>query len=287
MLSLREQLILKGCRENCEDGLIFNNNYAVVMDGATGMNKYNVTGYGTDAQWLTLRTLEILSTKLKESSTSIVDILKITAETLRYEYRYLWSLSGLNIQDIEYPSAGIIIVREVGDKIQLYRLGDCLGVVRTTEGIEVLKDTELLKLDRQVHNTLVKVSKEKGITISESRYTEEVIEVLKFNRSLKNTDNGYWIYDPEAEGINNGEYLELDRESIKSIYIMTDGLSNAIDVYKMYETEVELVNDIDNIRLHRVVNKLTDVQDSDANCSQFIRTKKMDDTTAIVIDIVK
>lgn len=287
MLSLREQLILKGCRENCEDGLIFNNNYAVVMDGATGMNKYNVTGYGTDAQWLTLRTLEILSTKLKESSTSIVDILKITAETLRHEYRNLWSLSGLNIQDIEYPSAGIIIVREVGDKIQLYRLGDCLGVVRTTEGIEVLKDTELLKLDRQVHNTLVKVSKEKGITISESRYTEEVIEVLKFNRSLKNTDNGYWIYDPEAEGINNGEYLELDRKSIKSIYIMTDGLSNAIDVYKMYETEVELVNDIDNIRLHRVVNKLTDVQDSDANCSQFIRTKKMDDTTAIVIDIVK
>ena len=287
MLSLREQLILKGCRENCEDGLIFNSNYAVVMDGATGLNKHNVTGYGTDAQWLTLRTLEILSTKLKESSTSIVDILKITAETLRSEYRYLWSLSGLNIQDIEYPSAGIIIVREVGDKIQIYRLGDCLGVIRTTEGIEVLKDTELLKLDRQVHNTLVKVSKEKGITISESRYTEEVIEVLKFNRSLKNTDNGYWIYDPEAEGINNGEYLELDRESIKSIYIMTDGLSNAIDVYKMYETEIDLVNDIDKLRLHRVVNKLTDVQDSDANCSKFIRTKKMDDTTAIVIDIVK
>lgn len=285
MLSLREQIILKGCRENCEDGLIFNNNYAVVMDGATGLNKYNVTGYGTDAQWLTLRTLEILSTKLKESSTSIVDILKITAETLRYEYRNLWSLSGLNIQDIEYPSAGIIIVRKVGDKIQLYRLGDCLGVIRTTEGIEVLKDTELLKLDGEVHNTLVKVSKEKGITISESRYTEEVIKVLKFNRSIKNKDNGYWIYDPTGEGIDNGEYLELGKKLVSSIYIMTDGLSNAIDVYKMYDTEVELVDDIDNIRLHRVVNKLTDVQDSDANCSQFIRTKKNDDTAAIVIDI--
>lgn len=285
MLNLREQLILKGCRENCEDGLIFNNKYAVVMDGATGLNKHNVTGYGTDAQWLTLRTLEILSTKLKENSTSIVDILKITAETLKSEYRNLWSLSGLNTQQIEYPSAGLIIVREVGDKIQIYRLGDCLGVIRTTEGIEVLKDTELLKLDRQVHNALVKVSKEKSITISESRYTEEVIEVLKFNRSLKNTDNGYWIYDPEAKGINNGEYLELDRESIKSIYIMTDGLSNSIDVYKMYNTEVELVDDIDKLRLHRVVTKLTDVQDSDADCSKFIRTKKMDDVTGIVIDI--
>ena len=66
---------------------------------------------------------------------------------------------------------------------------------------------------------------------------------------------------------------------------MTDGLSNSIDVYKMYNTEVELVDDIDNIRLHRVVTKLTDVQDSDADCSKFIRTKKMDDVTGIVIDI--
>ena len=225
---------IKGCRENCEDGLLFNNKYAVVMDGATGMNKYNVTGYGTDAQWLTLRTLEILSTKLKESSTSIVDILKITAETLKSEYRNLWSLSGLNIQQIEYPSAGLIIVREVGDKIQLYRLG-LSSVVRTTEGI-VLKDTELLKLDRQVHNTLVKVSKEKGITISESRYTEEVIEVLKFNRSLKNTDNGYW-YMTQRRRNKQWRILELE-ESIKSIHIMTDGLSNAIDVYKMYKEKL-------------------------------------------------
>ena len=49
--------------------------------------------------------------------------------------------------------------------------------------------------------------------------------------------------------------------------------------------EVELVDDIDNIRLHRVVTKLTDVQDSDADCLKFIRTKKMDGVTGIVIDI--
>ena len=281
LLKLIDAVCIAGSNKN-EDSIGYGDDFIFVIDGATGLRGVNIMGMRSDAEWFSKRLAEQLQKYLRFDSLSIQEILYRSLDLIRDEY-----LSVLmrhpdypNIQP-DYPSAGIVIFREREGYLESFRLGDCVGVVRYKSGkIALMKEENLVKLDKYAIDCQVKMAKMNGISVREARPL--INDVLIKNRDKLNTPGGYWILEPQGVGIPYGEYKRFDLDKIESISCMSDGYFAALEVYKMMKNYSEFQDILINGGCAKVVKGMFTIQENDKDFNKYPRFKFRDDASAVV-----
>ena len=128
---------------------------------------------------------------------------------------------------------------------------------------------------------MARIAKEKNINVVDARkYVQK--DILK-KRLTKNTEQGYWILCDDVKACDHAYQGELDLDNGDEILIYTDGFSEIWNLFKMYSEE-QIFEEINRGQtLNDLYKKLYLVQEDDAGCNKFPRTKKRDDATAIYV----
>lgn len=278
ILKLVDAVCIAGSNKN-EDRIGYGKDFIFVIDGATGLRGVNIMGERSDAEWFSRRLAEELQIYLQDDRLSIQEILYQSLERIRKEY--FLSLQCHPGLTPDYPSAGIVIFRERNGYLESFRLGDCVGVIRYKSGkIALMKEENLVKLDKYAIQCQVNIARMNGITVREARPL--INDVLIKNRDKLNTPGGYWILEPNGVGIPYGEHRKFDLNKVESISCMSDGYFAALETYKLMKNYTEFQDILINGGCANVVRKMFTIQENDMDYNKYPRFKFRDDASAVI-----
>lgn len=252
-----------------EDRFINGSGYSIVIDGATPLKR---DGDFNEARWL----VEYIK---KNISRYKDEIKRRLSELCRDAFRDL----PITIKDADcLPSASACWVEFFGSRAVFGVLGDCEATL-VTKSNEIIRlyDDRLNALDKIAIDEMIAIAKNKSISVSEAR--KYIQQTLIKHRSLANKPNGYaaLTLSPDAE-INEKRY-EYDINNIKTIYLYSDGFSQAFEHLNIYRSHEQMFRQIESI--DDEIKKIADASYSDKSCDKYPRFKIIDDITVVKIDL--
>lgn len=264
-----------------EDAFIVTSTFAVVIDGATGLNKVHLSSDLTDTSWMVHRLAGLLEEHLQNMSRSVEEILAICTCVLKDELDSM----GYNAYQQSYPSACVSIVRINGDQMECFYLGDC-PILLCSEGddpIKLLYDDSVPARDGKVVEWICKESAKRGVSVAEA--CKYAVDLLKKNRYEMNTPSAYWVFEPTGVGIPHMNHFICAAEKYSSAVLMSDGFFDAIDLYQIVKSFPDLVSELKVGCAKKICKKMRQLQMDDDTFTQYPRLKIADDATAVYVEI--
>lgn len=260
-----------------EDYAYFCEDYAFVLDGATSLVPVKYSNFSTDAEWYTKTFGKYLETALSNNMKNINEIIKDGIDYVTFLYKNL--ANGREI--IDMPSACVTVVRKHNGRLEYFVLGDSGFLFKHNGKVKDFIQKRIVELDQINIDDMARIAKEKNINVVDARkYVQK--DILK-KRLTKNTEQGYWILCDDVKACDHAYQGELDLDKGDEILIYTDGFSEIWNLFKMY-SEKQIFEEINRGQtLNDLYKKLYLVQEDDAGCNKFPRTKKRDDATAIYV----
>ena len=265
--------IRKSHRYN-EDKIIIGGNYCIVCDGATPLYKSNIKP--SEAAWF----VTFIKNNMPKKCDNILNELNKVSKLAFSEY------SKLNINsnkgELSYPSCGLSILEKKDNMVYIYTIGDCEALIRRNNGkLTRIVQPILSSFDKKALDLMVQTSKEKNISLKEA--VKECNDILIKHRLLMNKPNGYPIYtiseNPDFEYTVN--FYDLDE--INEIYLYTDGITQAFDELKIYNSCEEMFQN--GIDLYNEIKKIETKAFSDKDCNKYPRFKTIDDIAIIKLSV--
>lgn len=253
-----------------EDIAYFNENFAYVIDGATGLNGKNLISDTSDARWFVDFWDEYLKASLN-SSKSILDIVKLGIDKV-YD-KYFASVNKDLITKLDLPSAAIAIVRIYNNSLEYFILGDCTIVIKNDDKLKFIVDNRLAPFDNKIFKKMRKI---KDDTLDHNQLKSLLMDDIVANRLKKNTEDGYWILGFDKDAVYNAVYGTYNLSHMEELAIMTDGFGAIVEKYHLLSSREAFSAGIEN-----AIKKLRDFEKSDIDGKQVPRFKIMDDATCI------
>ena len=251
-----------------EDRFIVGKDYFVVIDGATPLKK---SGQFNEARWM----VDYLKKNFKRYSGDIKYRLQRLCEDAYNDLP-------VKLSDEDYlPTASACWAELSQKKIKIGILGDCEVTAVTKDGkIIRFYDDKLEGLDKKAIDEMVSVAKEKNLRIEEAR--KFIQETLIRHRKLANKKDGYFVLSLSPSVQINEKSYEIDAENVKTLYLYSDGFSQAFTNLKIYPDHREMFEKIEG--LDAEIKKIVDVSFGDEKLDKYPRFKKIDDVTVVKID---
>lgn len=280
---VRDTLCLGGTLEKNEDCVGYGDNYIFVVDGATGLIPVQVMeGFKSDAEWFAKSVFENLKRELIDCEKPIEQILQNAMIEIKEEFDKECRKKAL--VEIDYPSAGICIFRDLGDYIEGFRLGDVLGVVKKKDDeIVLIQEKRLVELDQIAIDEQVLIAKNQKITVKEAR--KHVNETLLKHRNMMNKPDGYFILEPTGAAIEKAEYMVINKEEIESVSCMSDGYFCVVDTYSVVSDYSKLHELFDSGKAKELFDQMCVKQEEDSEFEKYPRFKMRDDASAVFAKI--
>lgn len=262
-----------GLKHN-EDALFTAEGLLIVADGASGLDGIHLTEAPTDACWLAQRAVALLADKLTEKKKPITEALEETALALRQE---LYAC-GYPKDACCFPSASLMIARRGEQMLELYSLGDCTALVDFGDKRPVLcwHDDAVTRLDDAVLARAQALAQEKKSTVADE--LPGLRALLVENRKKRNSENGYWIFDPSGEGIAHGRHMLLPAEEVRSLALMSDGFYDIVQIGRSY-SHSGLLTKLASTPAQQLVEELFAALEADPHYEDLPRFKLRDDAT--------
>lgn len=264
-----------------EDKINIIDGVAWVLDGATGITGKRITEKETDALWYVEKINNYLIKNIN-SSKSLKDIMKSAIREVKESYITYDGYK--NLDEVDYPCAAIALVRFNNKELEYYVMGDCTLIYKEKDekAVEIV-DKRIIELEERILNSMVKVSKEKEVSILEARkYCDnEVLDV----RKMKNKSNGYWILELNEEAIDNGLYGKIAISKEVSISLTSDGFSQYYDTFSLAEGYSEFIDIVKETNIDDLYNNLYLSQEYDSECNNYPRLKKRDDSSIVYFEV--
>ena len=242
--------------------------YAFVLDGASGLNETNRMGPMSDACWLVSSLKNWLILHIHEDR-SLEEILR---DGLRHLADQYGEYSGL-----ESPSCTITIIRIRNDELEYYVLGDSLLLIETEDRLYSFCDEAVEQVEGLMIARMQELSIEKMKPFLEMR--PYVSDLLQKHRLMKNTPEGYWICDLSGVGLSHAMTGSLPLEEVRRCALMSDGMMQ-LKEFRNLDNEGFL--DLLYRRKSRCFPLLMEFQEQDIRCRVLPRLKKRDDTTLVL-----
>lgn len=258
------QSIGGGLRSN-EDICGAGEGFAFVIDGATSLssNQDPSNGY-----FFVQEVAQSLEKFLPDLSLSLAKCLEK-------------SLENLNQQRCEGASASILLLREVAEgKVEIFSLGDCALLEKQGDKILEFFDDSVSKLDQKVIDRMVSLGKQQGLPPKALRNEEEIQEMLLTHRGLKNTPDGYWIFDPSGVGIPHGRHEIHSVRPETEFLLMSDGFHIAFD-FGLFSGKEEAFKQAKKEGLSSLITALRQAEEGDCDYVKVPRLKQSDDCTVL------
>lgn len=265
-----------------EDAFVVKPAFAVVIDGATGLNKVHLSPALTDAAWMARRLAELLEEHLQNTGKSVEEILTICARVLKDELDSM----GYNAYPRSYPSACVSIVRVNGARLECFFLGDCPILLRARgdDSIKLLYDDSVPARDEKVVEWICKESSKRGISVAEA--SKYALDLLKKNRYEMNTLGAYWIFEPTGAGIPHMNHFICAAKEYSSAAIMSDGFFDAVHLYRIVNSFPDLFSQLKAGSAEKICQKIRKLQMDDDALNRYPRLKASDDATAVYAEIM-
>ena len=179
-MNITQQLCCPGAAEN-QDYIRLGEDIAMVVDGSTPLVK--------DPRVPEVREyVRLLADAVAGAEgEDLPNMVAAGIETLRRRYGVPPETEGV--------SAALAILRETGEQVEVFVLGDCAAGVRFRDGRgpELVSQEAVSRLDGAVVAEMCRLHRERGIDVIEARQLPEVQEMLLRHRRMMNRPGGYWI----------------------------------------------------------------------------------------------
>ena len=246
-----------------EDRFAVSDRVFVVIDGATTLEKRPNPRKRTNASYLVSRLKKEI---LRHKRGFDTDFFRALSKRIYEEGR------------IGAASAGLAGVAIQGENFRLFSLGDCEVICKLRSGeIFRFKRNDLDKLDGYALAEMVRISKEKGISVKESR--AYITDILLRNREKKNKAGGYDVFEPMQEPTFSLFVKDIPIKDVESFYVCSDGFAQCFTTLDIFSSCRDLFKTTLNIR--NICKKIRDVSFSDPEYNAFPRFKIVDDITVI------
>lgn len=254
---------------------------AWVLDGATGLNNKNLISKESDAKWYVSWWNKYLQENIDKDK-SLKEIVLEGLEKIKKEY--LLKLNGLKIENLDLPSASVVIIKFYTDKLEYILLGDCTLLLNKLNEDIIIKDERVCKLDEKVFSKMENLNKRCNLTIFEKKNI--LLPLIIENRLKKNSDKGYWILEFNKEAVEKSIHGYIDVEGEVRIMMSSDGFSCAWDRYNIFK-ENEMIQVGKNKGIGYINNKIRKLEKEDYNGIIFPRFKESDDSSCVYLHITK
>lgn len=251
-----------------EDRFIIGKNYAVVIDGATPLKKSRSFN---EAHWM----VNYIKKHFNRYQGNVKYKLERLSEDIYHELT-------LNIRNEDYlPSASACWIELTDSTLTISILGDCEVTTISKDGyICRFYDERLEILDNKALAEMINIAKEKNVHVNIARqYIDETL--IKF-RKLANKPEGYSALIPSPKAVINEKKFNIKSDNLKTVYLYSDGYSQAFNNLKIYSTHEEMFQKATDV--DEVIKKIVEVSYRDAHYDLYPRFKKIDDITVVKID---
>lgn len=265
------------------------NKWAILMDGASGLGKNNtIQENKTSAEWYVDFMLEQLENEIRRCpSEDIKSIVRKCIRAAKVIIDDFQKQNNIKLEEYEIPSASLAILKDDGTTSEIYLLGDTVTLVkyRQTGKVELVKNPNqeaVCSNDKSVLKRAQEISREKNISIKDTRQVPEIIKALQINRAKKNCecDGGYWIASTDEKAVEHGVTVELDNSKIDGVILASDGLDYAIlgldnnQVYKIIQDK----------GFSYLLEEIRKTQEKDTEYNKYPRFKMSDDASGIFLE---
>lgn len=281
MLIKSEYVCEKGSAEVNEDIANITESGAWVLDGATGLNGYNLIDDGSDASWYVNWWNNYLINNLKQDK-SLVDLIKDGIHNVKYDFLSLASRNEIN--DLDMPSSSFFVVRWNKDKTKLEYcgLGDCMFIIKNKDGINNFYDKNLSKFDSNVLSKLGHVLNTMDVTHADGKLL--IMEDIINNRLKKDKPDGYYILGFNKDSAYHMMQGEINIDGETEIIILSDGFYALFDKYE----HMSLNDFIDNVSkgdTSKLYKQLREIEHKDNSARKFPRFKINDDASMVYLKL--
>ena len=250
-----------------EDTFCYGESYAMVLDGASGLDKADRMHTGSDARWFVVKMQEEIQKHIQDD-VSLSTIVANAIQSLLPFYPL--------VEKSFMPSGCLSLVRIRNQKVEYIGFGDTVAIIQTKQKTECLYDHAIERLDHMAIDTMQK----SHLPFLEARKT--VTPILVENRKMRNVPGGYCALDLSLDSLAFCIEKSWDLEDVQSIALMSDGF------YQLKEFLHQ--NDDDFLQTlltqkEKTLPLLYSLQEKDWPCLELPRLKKRDDTTILFFSL--
>lgn len=251
-----------------EDGFVKGRTFCIVLDGATPLK---TGGQFNEARWFVNYIKKNLSGYDGDIKSRLTSLCKDAYMNFPAEIR----------EDDYLPSAGACWAEWNEENINIGILGDCEVTAITKDGI-ILRyfDDRLRSLDNLAINEMIAAAREHDTTVLQAKTF--INDILIRHRKLINKPSGYSALALSRNVRIDEKAFTLKRDRIKTLYLYSDGFSQAFENLQIYKTHTEMFSQIDSI--DDEIAKIVKASYDDPDCNKYPRFKTIDDITAVRID---
>lgn len=260
-----------------EDCFYLADDLAFVIDGASGLDKINITNEISDAAWYSHNIKDAILEFQNESD--IREVLFRAVKKVNGEYRKLEGFEQVK----DFPSAVIAMARKKEDFLEILVLGDCMCILQKRDmSVERVEDTRIETFDKRAIQYGMLKREETGLDFCDTKVMYR--NILISNRTMKNKPGGYYCLSDDDAAIHEAYVKKYRLDDIRAIGIMSDGFSQILDLFHLYDDK-SFLSTISQKDLHEIYDELYDAQCADRKMNIYPRFSKSDDATLLYFEI--
>ncbi|WP_077303158.1 protein phosphatase 2C domain-containing protein [Virgibacillus pantothenticus] len=275
-----ETVTCKGVGKLNEDSVIINDDISIygVADGVSSIvpftNQENETG-----GYIASNLVKNYYQTLHRSSSFLDDFAKINTQLQNKMNEY--NVDTLKKEQLWGTALALVKISPYG--IDFIQTGDCMiFAVYEDNAVRTLTRAQTAPLEKAVINRWKELI-DKGVT-KQAELMKDVKEILITNRQKSNTPAGYGVLNGEDDAVKFTEFGKINKNGLKHIVMMTDGLFLPKELVPEHEHYWEvMVNKILSKGLQAYVDDLIELESSDPECVRYPRFKMSDDKAGIWI----
>lgn len=281
MKILKKQIICEAGDFENEDAGGINEYGAWLLDGATGLSGNVLTDEKSDARWYTRMWDKYLSNSLKEN----LPLTEIVANGIGYiTAEFHKSVKYKPCSKLDYPSSSIIVLKWHEKHIEYFSLGDSPMIIQVKENYKEITDKKVLALDKKVFNAMDQVIQKSNISAWKAKTM--IMPMIKENRMMYNTENGYWILGFDTSAVSKAAYGIIEITEPTKILMASDGFSALVDKYHVFDKK-DFISHVEEKGLNVLYDHLRTIENDDNLGIKFPRYKKSDDASAIFFEAIE
>ena len=266
-----------------DDWIGFDNRVAVVADGATGLaDERLVLEADSDAQWIAKLGVEHFTNGRADDP-----VRELVREVNSHALQQIAGGDGeVSAPRHAWPTASFIMARLQSGVVEISGLGDCVAYVEMADGF--IERFSALPFNGDHERKSAEGDLAENPAETSGIRTPAVLEKLRQKRSLSNTSaSGVWTLGLVPEAADHVFTVALPVTELRSVLVMSDGFSAAVENYKIYDQR-GLLAAAKTRGLAETLAEIRRVEHHvDPFARQFPRYKQSDDSSAILLEIAK
>ncbi|MDJ0919552.1 MAG: protein phosphatase 2C domain-containing protein [Henriciella sp.] len=167
-------------------------------------------------------------------------------------------------------AAGVWLRRPENGKAEILSLGDCICLIETRSGVELVGYMEKPQEEADGARKLLQLSDTGRLA------------ALQAQRAAHNTPEGYWAFGLQTEAAAHALHRQFEIEQGARAVLMSDGLFRLVTPYEVYTPET-LYAEAARSGLAPLLNQLRELETSSDDNARMGRLKTSDDACALLV----